>query len=151
MKRLLTLPAFNAACLGLFSAFYGVVFLLNTGNPGFAPDRANSSTSLFWQQWAAFLAAGWHIAIAVALVALTALVVALLLTRRRPYDEFHAARLTNCLVVSLMLTLIAIAAFYLMILGDPTGIVGKFTLFIAVNWTTVVLCDLAFVLLCRWR
>ena len=54
-------------------------------------------------------------------------------------------------MVAAILTLIAIAVFYLMILSDPNGIVEKFTLFIVINWTTVVLSDLVFVLVCRWR
>ena len=74
----------------------------------------------------------------------------MLLIRRRPYDEYHTANLIQCLVAAAVLTLMAIAAFYLMILSDPNGIVEKFTLFIVINWATVVLADLAYVLVCKW-
>jgi len=50
-----------------------------------------------------------------------------------------------------VLTLVAIAIFYLLILNEPTGIVEKFTFFIVIHWSTVVISNLAYVLLCRWR
>ncbi len=53
--------------------------------------------------------------------------------------------------MAVALTLIAIGIFYLMILSDPNGIVEKFTLFIVIHWAVVVLADLAYVLLCRWK
>ena len=75
----------------------------------------------------------------------------MLLFRRRPYDEYHTFKLIQCLVIATILTLIAIAGFYLMILSDSNGIVEKFTLFIVIHWTTVVLADLVYVFVCRWR
>lgn len=148
MKRLLRFPAVNAACLGLFSAFYALVFLLDAGRqtPGPAP-----AASRFWAAWADFLAKGGQRNIAVGLVLLTLVVAALLLTRRRQFDEYHTALLLSCLAVALVLTLIAIAVFYLVILSHADGAAEKFTLFISLHWVTVVAADLAFVLLCRWK
>ena len=140
MKRFLGSPAVNAVCISLFTAFYGAVFLTHAYVP--AQDAP------FWPAWSAFLAAGHQRSIAYTLIAATALIV-LLLVRRRPYDEYHAALLARCLIVSIVLTLIAIALFYLLVLSDPQGIVEKFTLFIVLHWATVVFSNLAYVLLCR--
>lgn len=148
MKRLLKYPATNAACLSLFTAFYALVFLLNAGRQ---PLEAELIASPFWSAWAGFLASGGQRSIALVMVALTLLVVGLLLTRRRLFDEYHTTILLSCLAVALVLTLIAIAIFYLVILSNANGAAEKFTLFIAVHWVTVVLADLVFVLLCRWR
>ena len=82
---------------------------------------------------------------------MAAVVVVLLILRRHPYDEYHTSLLLQCLAVAAVLTLIAIGIFYLLILFDPSGIVEKFTLFIAIHWATIVLCDLTYVLMCRWR
>lgn len=155
MKRILRLPVTNMVCLSLFTAFYALVFiatsrstwyknLLESGDarPGVAP---------FWEGWSGFLAAGYHAYIAYAMIAITILIIILLMLRRHPYDEYHTSLLMQCLAVAAVLTLIAIAVFYLIVLGDPSIIVEKFTLFIVVNWTTVVFSDLVFVLLCRWR
>lgn len=149
MTRILRHPAVNAACLGLFSGFYGLLFFLTDGT--FAQGLGTQGTVPFWQGWEAFLAAGNQRYAAGALLVLTALVAALLLTRRRPYDEYHTALLMQCLAVAVVLTLIAIALFYLIVLRDPSGVVGKLTLFIIIHWAAVVLSDLAYVLLCRWR
>ncbi len=155
MKRILSSPEVNAVCISLFTAFYGLIFIVTSGHIEFkrmlyysgAKHHANS----FWEGWSDFLAAGNHVLIAYAMIAITILVVALLVLRRRPYDEYHTSLLSQCLAVAVVLTLIAIAIFYLMVLSDPNGIIEKFTLFIVIHWSTVVLADLVFVLLCRWK
>lgn len=148
MKRLLRYPVTNAACLGLFTTFYALVFLLSAGRQ--TPDPT-LSTSPFWSAWAAFLSRGGQRPIAAVMIVLTLLVVALLLTRRRPFDEYHTSILLSCLAVALVLTLVAIAVFYLVILSDANGVAEKFTLFITVHWVTVAVADLVFVLMCRWK
>lgn len=155
MKRLLRLPFVNAVCISLFTAFYGLIFIVTSENNKFKSllyyrHISNNNTS-FWKSFSDFLAAGHHAYIAYALIALTILVAILLLLRRHPYDEYHLSLLNGCLSVAVVLTLIAIAVFYLMILSDSSGVVEKFTLFITIHWATVVLADLSFVLLCRWR
>lgn len=155
MKRLLRNPAVNGTCLGLFSAFYAAIFLLTSGHMEFGSllyyARFDHHNEPFWTAWSRFLAAGHHAWIAWALLSLTAAVIALLFLHGRSYDEYHTALLTNCLAVSLILTLAAIAVFYFMVLSESNGIVEKFTLFIVIHWATVVLADLVFVLACRWR
>jgi len=146
MKRLPKSPATNAACISLFTAFYALVFHFST-----ECHNESEYASRFWQAWSDFLASGRQTIISWALVAVTVLVVILLVKRHRTYDEYHTAILSNCLVVAAVLILVAIAVFYLMILCDPAGIVGKFTLFVVIHWTTVVFADLVYVLLCRWR
>ena len=154
MKGILKKPAINAVCISLFTAFYGLIFNLTSGHIEFESllyySRATDNYP-FWTGWSRFLASGHHIYIACALIVITILVVLMLLFRRRPYDEYHTATLTQCLAVAVILTLIAIAGFYLMILSDSNGIVEKFTLFIVIHWTTVVLADLVYVFECRWR
>lgn len=89
--------------------------------------------------------------VAYAMIVLTILIVVLLMIRRHPYDEYHTWLLFQSLAIAAVLTLVAIAIFYVMILCDPRCIVEKFTLFIAIHWITVVLCDLSYVILCRWK
>lgn len=154
MKGILRKPAVNAACVSLFTAFYALIFIVTAKNIRFESllyYNQTSGTYPFWTGWSRFLAAGHHAYIACALIAATALVVFMLLSRKRPYDEYHTANLLQCLAVAVILTLIAIAVFYLMILSDSNGIVEKFTLFIVIHWATVVLADLAFVFLSRWK
>ncbi|MPM28121.1 hypothetical protein SDC9_74640 [bioreactor metagenome] len=153
MKRILRHPATNAVCISLFTGFYALIFLVTSGHAEFQSllyySRAGQTADPFWAGWSLFLSAGFQKYIAWVLIALTALVVAALLKRRRPFDEYHTAILTACLSAAVVLTLIAIAFFYLLILSDPNGIVEKFTLFITIHWITVVLADFTYVLLCR--
>jgi putative effector of murein hydrolase len=121
MKRALKSPVLNAICLCLFSAFYTVVYIL-----------IERPMYVAWP-----------------MIVITGIIVATLLMRRRKYDEYHAAILANCLIAALVLTMIAIAVFYVIILTDPNAIVEKFGLFIDIHWVTVLLSDFAFVVLCR--
>jgi len=151
MKRLLASPVINAVCIGIFTAFYASVFLMTSNRIEFASRPPIEEAASFWAVWSGFLAAGHQQYIACALAAVTILIIVLLLIRRRHYDEYHISVLTHCIVAAAVLTLAAIAAFYLMILCEPAAIIEKFTLFITIHWTTVVFADLTYVLLYRWR
>ena len=149
MKRILKSPLTNAFCISMFTIFYALVFLLTHENIDFENSMNYGNASSLWFMWHTFLVAGHQIYIAYALVVVTLLVVVLLVLRRRPYDEYHTSILTNCLVVAIVLTMIAIAIFYVVILNNPYNIVEKFTLFIVMHWTTVVFANLVYVILCR--
>lgn len=155
MKHILRYPATNAVCISLFSIFYGMLFLIVSRGERFTglfyAQAANGADHPFLASWSEFLSAGYLVYLAYVMFALTILVVVLLLSRSHPYDEYHTALLVNCLAVATVLTLIAIALFYLLILIDDNGIVEKFTLFIVIHWVTVVLADMVYVILCRWK
>ncbi len=155
MKRILRHPATNAICISLFTAFYGLIFIATNGQAAFENlldyNSMKQSLNAFWTGWNNFLTAGHHLSVAYALIAITILIVVLLIRRRHAYDEYHTSLLIQCLAVAVVLTLAAIAVFTLVILNDPNGIAEKFLLFIVVHWITVVLSDLAYVILCRWR
>lgn len=151
MKRILKSPVVNAVCISLFTTFYAFVFYITTKSIDFKNSLQPQDTTTFWSAWSSFLAAGHQIYIAIALIVMTMLVVVLLIIRRRPYDEYHTTILMHCLVVAAILTLIAIAIFYLLILNNPVGVIEKFTLFIVIHWTTVIFANLNYILLCRWR
>ena len=154
MMRIFRHPATNAICISILTTFYSLIFLFTAGHTEFRRMLyyvTEGTHAPFWGNWSAFLAAGHHRYIAWAMVLFTLLIVILLITRRRLYDEYHTAILTQCLSVAIVLTMIAIALFYLAILNDANGIVEKFTFFVALHWVTVVLADLVYVLLCRWR
>jgi hypothetical protein len=153
MKHLLRHPAVNALGISLFTTYYAIVFFVTAGHPDFIKrlsyNETSSDTSVFWKAWSRYLAGSGHIWIAVAMIACSTLVLLILILRRHPYDEYHTVLLMNCLVVATVLTLLAIAVFFLMILLDPAGIVEKFMLFIVIHWITVVLANLIYLLICR--
>jgi len=151
MKQLLKSPIFNAFCISLVSIFYWLLFNLQAGATDYEWLKYYDGGSPFWMLWSEIILDGWLMIIANVLIGVTILIVALLIIRRRPYDEYHAAILAHCLIVAIVLTLIAIAIFYWIALSEPYWIAGKFTLFIVIHWTTVVFANLTYVLLCRWR
>lgn len=146
MNRFFRNPITNAVGISIFTAFYGVIFL---GFSNLITSQTGISTSPFWKAWDDFLTIGGYKYIAIILIAITIFIVAILLLKHKPYDEYHTTILIKCLAISVILTLGAIAIFFIAILIDPVGIISKFTLFISLNWTTVVLADLIYLLLCR--
>ena len=149
MNRLLKSPTVNVVFISFFTAFYALVFFIASKSVSFENSLYDKKADSFWRAWCGFLATGNQRYIACVLIAVTVLVVILLITRRRTYDEYHTSILANCLLIAAILVLVAIAVFYLLILNDPSGITEKFTLFIVIHWTTVVFANLVFVLLCR--
>lgn len=153
MKRILSHPITNAVGISVFTSFYAGVFIFTSNSEKFKSQLYYSSQNLgspsFWSGWSGFLQSGRHVYIAYALVFITVLVVTLLIIRRKPYDEYHTAILRNCFTAAIMLTLLAIACFYMLVLKDPNGIIEKFTLFITIHWGSVALADLVYILMCR--
>jgi hypothetical protein len=155
MKRLLKYPAFNAICLSVFTAFYASLFFTVGSSVSFKSKLIYSNpvkaASPFWFDFSRFLSSGHSIYFVGALLLLTAAVVVLLVSRPKPYDEYHISILTQCLVVAIILTLVAIAILYIALLLAPEAMIEKFTLFIIIHWTTIVVSDMAYVLICRWK
>ena len=145
MNRFLRHPATNAVGISVFSLFYSFIFLVFSNR---IQSQTGSGTNSFWKLWDSFLIHGGHRYTAFVLVALTVLAAVLLLVKHKPYDEYHTTILVKCLAVSVILTLAAIAVFFVVVLIDPTQIISKFTLFVTVNWATVVLADLIYLALC---
>lgn len=144
MNKLIRNPITNAIGLGLFSAFYGVIFL---GFSNLISSLTGQSKKSFWIFWDGVLTSGGHQYIAFVLIALSFIVI-ILLFRHKPYDEYHTAILINCLLTALILTLAAIAVLFLVILADPVGAIGKITFFVSLNWITVVAANLIYLLFC---
>ncbi len=151
MKKLLRNPLVNAVGLSLFSAFYAVIFLVTAHSQAFRDTLGFAQGTSTWAAFSGWLYAGQHATLALVMLALTAATVCLLILRKRAYDEYHTELLIQCLVIALILTMLAIAVFFLLILTDPTGAIEKFMLFISVHWVTVVLADLVYVVITRWR
>lgn len=145
MNRLLRHPAVNAVGLSVYSLFFGILFL---GFPGRLQSQTGLDKTPVFALWDSFLRVGGERYIAYALLCLTVCVLLLLFLRHKPYDEYHTAILVKCLAIALVLTLAAIAVFFVIVLCDPAGVIGKFTFFVSLNWATVVVADLIYLLLC---
>jgi len=152
MNNILKNPKTNAACISMFTVFYVISFFLASFG-GFSKLIFNNGTAdyrlPFWTTWSEFLAAGYHWYIVFILTAITIVIVFILLLRGGTYDEYHISVLLKLFVLAVVLTFIAIAVFFLMILWDSRGVVEKFAFFILLHWTFVVISDFIFVLIYR--
>ena len=145
MNRFFRHPLTNAVGIGIFSLFYAVIFFAFSDR---LQSQTGAATHAFWKAWDNLLDLGFHRYTAYALLSLTAFIVIFLLIKHKPYDEYHTTRLIKCLAISVIFTLFAIAVFFIVVLLDPSAIISKFTLFITVNWATVVFADMIYLLSC---
>ena len=91
MKRMLRYPLTNAIGLSLFTAFYSLVFFLTPKDVWTSGLSSATGANGFWESWQSFLVSGFHVYIAYAMIALSALIVFLLMRRSHAYDEYHTA------------------------------------------------------------
>lgn len=150
MINLLKKPIYNIILISIFTAFYTALFLYTSGSSYHHFMEVGTSANSAMALWNAFLLAGNQRYIAYTLLALTVLVVVLLLFRR-PFDEYHRTLLANCLIVAMILILLCIAVFFLLVLFDPTAVVEKFMLFATLQWATIVVSNLFYLLICGVR
>lgn len=153
MIKLLRYPAVNGIFISLFSTFYSLIFFLTAGHIEFQRILYYTSNTQkikpFWGGWAAFLYAGNQQYIGVAILILTLLIIALLIKRRRPYDEYQVKILANCFMTAGLITICAVALLFFYILSEHVGTVEKITLFATIHWISVLIADLVFVLYCH--
>ena len=149
MKKIIRSPLVNAISISLFTLFYSVLFLSQNGVEDSLWMQPYEGNTAIWKLWSSCVQHGFLTWIAVILIGVTTLVVMLLIAQRRSHDEYHVGIITNCLVVAVVFTLIAIALFYGIIVMEPIWIGAKFTLFIVIHWITVVFANLTYILLCR--
>ena len=81
MKGILKNPAVNAICISLFSAFYGLIFIITSGHIEFKSllYYSRAAKSIRFGLPGAVFASGHHVYIAFALIVITMLVVLMLL------------------------------------------------------------------------
>ncbi len=153
MTKLLRYPVINGIFISLFSAFYSLIFLITAGHMEFQSILYYTSntqrTKPFWGSWAAFLHAGQQKYVSIGIIVLTLVIIALLIKRRRPYDEYQVKVLTDCFMVAGFITLCTFAFLFFYILSEHVGIVEKITLFAMIHWLSILLADLVFVLYCN--
>ncbi len=151
MKNLLKRPVINSICLTIFTMFYVICFTLANFSQSIKSSLyyANNTHNSLMKFWSRFLNNNGFLYLAIAFFVLTTVLIFFISKRKKSYDEYQTTILTNCLVISLILTLVAIGVFFVIVLIDPVGIIEKIVLLVTINWTSVFISNFAFIGVCN--
>lgn len=149
--RIIRNPRINAAIILIITAFYSMVFILTSGHIEFERMLNHSVTlsSVFWNTWSAFLAAGNMKYIGYAYIVLAVAIVALSFVRKQAYDEYQTSILEKGFIATgiVMVCLFPFALF--LTLSDPNYSIETIMLLVVVHWSVVLIADLICAI--KWR
>ena len=149
-----------ATCTLLFSAFFTICFMIHTGSTDFDWFYYYPGETSFWMEWSNILRFNLHVDIALALDVIALIVVIMLIRRRQSYEK-HRATFLDFLVTAMNISFLPMAAFYLLvfktdefnpatkILPSALWIAGKFTFFVVIDWIIVLFTNTVYVI--RYR
>lgn len=155
MKALKT-PYLHVAVISLFTLFYSGILLITSGHIEFQRTlyyanrgddwTAGGANEKRWIDWANFLYKGYQQYIALIFLVLTAVIVVLLLTQYKRFDEYQIYTFQKCFMIAGLVTMVAMAKFFGDIMSIPNGALEKMTLLVIEHWTAILLADLFYVL-----
>lgn len=151
--KFLRYPFVNGVFISLFSSFYSFILIITSEHIEFQRilyyTKAKAANSKNLSMWGEFLYNGNQKYIGMAMIALTVLIIALLVSRKSSYDEYHVEILSKCFLMAGFITICLVAILFFLILSEPAAIVEKITLFVILHWISMLLADLIFIIICR--
>ncbi|KUO63130.1 MAG: hypothetical protein APF84_11440 [Gracilibacter sp. BRH_c7a] len=147
--KLLKHSIVNAAFIVIMSAIYSFLFIFTSNHIEFLRllSKAETLQSDFWNGWSSFIKSGNMEYIGYAIIILT--VIILLFMGFKPikkYDEYQLSILSKSLIVSGILSILAVPVIMILILSDPSYAIETIFLFAVVQWFCVLIIDLIYVI-----
>ena len=142
-------PVINAMFVGLTSAIYSFLFIFTSEHTEFLRLLSNSKTlqSDFWNEWSAFIRAGYMKYIGYIIISLTLIVILIMLLKRtKKYDEYQVSILSKSLIVAGVLSIIMLPIMIVMLLSDPNYTIETIFLFAVIQWCGALIADLIYVI-----
>jgi len=147
--NLLKQPIVNILFICFMSAVYSAIFIFTADHIEFISllSHAKSLNSSFWNAWSDFIQAGNMKLIGYLIIILTiAIVIVILIKRRKNYDEYQVSILAKSLLVAGILSIVMIPFIMILLLSDPNYAVETIFLFASVQWISVLVSYLVYVM-----
>lgn len=138
---LLKYPIINIIFIGFMSAIYSFIFIFTAGHMEFIGILLHGETlnSAFWNGWSNFLRTGNMRFIGHLIIGLTiAIIILILIKRRKKYDEYQVSILAKSLLVAGTLSILMIPFMMVLLLSDSNYAVEIIFLFASVQWVSVL-------------
>lgn len=147
--KLLKHSIVNATFIFSMSAIYSFLFIFTSNHIEFLRlfSKAETLQSDFWNSWSNFIKLGNMEYIGYAIILLT--VIILLFMGFKPikkYDEYQLSILSKSLIISGILSILAVPVIMILLLSDPSYAIETIFLFAVVQWFCVLVTDLIYVI-----
>lgn len=139
--NLLKQPIINIFFIGFMSAIYSFIFIFTADHMEFESLLSHNETlnSSFWNGWSDFVKTGYMKYIEYLIISLTiAIVVFIVIKRRKKYDEYQVSILAKSLIVAGILSILMIPFIMIMLLSDPNYSIETIFLFATIQWISVL-------------
>ncbi|QGH34470.1 hypothetical protein GI584_10710 [Gracilibacillus salitolerans] len=146
---LLKQPIINIIFIGFMSVIYSFIFIFTAGHMEFVSILSHRETlnSSFWNGWSDFLRTGNMRFIGYLIIGLTiAIIVFILIKKRKKYDEYQVSILSKSLLVAGTLSILMIPFMMILLLSDSNYAVETIFLFASVQWISVLVSYLIYVI-----
>jgi heme exporter protein D len=146
--NLLKHPAVNIFFISIMSAIYSFIFIFTAGHMEFNSMLSHGRTlnSDFWNGWSDFLKTGNMKFIGYLIIGLTVVIIIFILVKRtKQYDEYQVSILAKSLFVAGFLSIIMVPFLMIMLLSDPNYSTETIFLFATIQWVSVLISYLIFV------
>lgn len=147
--KLLKHSIMNAVFIGFMSVIYSFLFIFTSNHIEFLRLLSKSKTlqSGFLNGWSAFIGAGNMKYIGYIIIGLTLTILLLMFFKRvKNYDEYQISILSRSLIVAGILSIIVLPIIMVMLLSDPNYTVETIFLCVVVQWFSVLISDLIYVI-----
>lgn len=131
------------------SAIYSFIFIFTASHMEFVSILSHGETlnSSFWNGWSDFLRTGNMRFIGYLIIGLTiAIIVFILIKKRKKYDEYQVSILSKSLLVAGTLSILMIPFMMILLLSDSNYAVETIFLFASVQWVSVLVSYLIYVI-----
>lgn len=147
--KLLKNSLVNAVFVGLMSACYSFLFIFTSNHIEFLQLLSKSKTlqSDFWNGWSDFIRAGNMKYIGYVIIILTLIIFLVILFKKtKKYDEYQFSILSGSLIVAGVLSIIMVPIIMILLLSDPNYTIETIFLFSSIQWCSVLITDLIYII-----
>lgn len=146
---LLKHPVINILLISFMSAIYSFIFIFTSNHIEFLGLLSHSKTlqSDFWNGWSDFISDGYMKFIGYLIIILTVLIIFILFFKRtKRYDEYQFSILSKSLIVAGLLSIMMVPIVMIMLLSDPNYAVETIFLFATIQWISLQVAYLIYVI-----
>jgi len=138
----------NTIFISFMSAIYSFIFIFTSDHIEFL--RILSKTKLasdFWNGWSNFIRAGNLKYIGYLIIGLTVLIVlSVIFNPQKKYDEYQVSVLSKSFIVAGIIAILIVPVMMVLLLSDPSYKVEIILLFAVIEWLSVLITNLIFII-----
>lgn len=142
-------PFINIIFIIFMSSVYSFIFIFTSDHIEFLGllSHAQTLNSPFWNEWSDFINAGNMKFIGYFIISLTVIILLFMAIKRtKNYDEYQLSILNRCFIIAGFLSILMVPVIMIMLLSDPNYAIETILLFASVQWVSVIVLYLIYVI-----